>query len=84
MSSKWGEKNGLPGYDKFRTGLTYQTVWEMMRDESEDPSDWRHKRRGTVLGMWHQLKLELYHQAMDQLDDQGEAMEPGTGRGKAT
>jgi hypothetical protein len=53
MPSTWGARHGLPDYDKFRTGLSYQTVWEMMRDESSDPKTWRYKRRGTVLGMWH-------------------------------
>ena len=55
----------MPGYDRFRTGLSYSAVWEMMRNESEDPKDWRYKRRGTVLGMWHELKLQMYHQAVD-------------------
>jgi len=34
-------------------------------DESEDRADWTYKRRGTVLGRWHQLKLEMYNQAID-------------------
>lgn len=65
MASKYGAKHGLPGYDQFRTGLTYHDVWEMLRDESDDPRDWRHKKRGTILGAWHEIKLQLYHQAMD-------------------
>ena len=59
------KKNGLPGYDKFRTGLTYRDVWEMMRNDDEDRSTWRYKRRGTILGQWHELKLQFYYQAMD-------------------
>lgn len=66
MASLWGEKNDLPGYDAFRTGLSYRMVWEMMRDESDDPSKWKYKRRGTVLGMWHELKLQMYYQAVDK------------------
>ena len=65
MASQWGAKNDLLGYDKFRTGLTYQAVWEMLRNESEDTKDWKYKSRGVVLGMWHELKLQLYHQAID-------------------
>jgi len=65
MASRYGDKHGLPGYDKFRTGLTYRDVWSMLADHSDDPADWRHKKRGTILGHWHQLKLQLYHQAMD-------------------
>jgi hypothetical protein len=59
------ERNDLPGYDKFRTGLSYRDIWEMMRDDSEESSRWRYKRRGTVLVMWHELKLQMYHQAID-------------------
>ena len=65
MGSQWGKKNDLPGYDKFKTGLTYRDVWEMMRDDSEDSASWRYKRRHTVLGAWHELKLQLYYRAMD-------------------
>jgi hypothetical protein len=64
VASTWGSRNNMPGYDKFRTGLSYRDVWEMMRDDSPDTKHWRYKRRGTVLGAWHELKLQLYHQAM--------------------
>lgn len=64
MASRYGKKHGLPGYDKFRTGLTYQDVWSMLMSDDPDPKTWRHKRRGTVLGMWHQLKKEMYEQAV--------------------
>jgi hypothetical protein len=47
MGSTWGKRKGLPGYDKFRTGLTYDQVYDMMRDGSEDSKDWRYKRRHT-------------------------------------
>ena len=65
MPSSWGKKNDMPGYDSFRTGLTYRDVWEMLRDDSESSASWRHKRRGTILGMWHELKLQLYFRAVD-------------------
>ena len=64
VASTWGSRHGLPGYDKFRTGLSYRDVWEMMRDDSEYTKHWRYKRRRTVLGAWHELKLQLYHRAM--------------------
>jgi len=32
----------------------------MLLDSHEDPKLWRYKRRGTVLGKWHQIKLELW------------------------
>lgn len=65
MASSWGSRHGLRGYDKFRTGLSYCDVWEMLRDDSDDPRDWRRKSRGVILGMWHELKLQLFHKAPD-------------------
>lgn len=47
-------------YDKFRTGFTFAEVRSMMYVASADPKDWRHKRRHSVLGFWHQLKKELW------------------------
>jgi hypothetical protein len=64
--STWGSRNGLDGYDTFRTGLTFREVKRMMFDNHEDRSRWKYKRRGTVLGLWHELKLQLYHQALDE------------------
>jgi hypothetical protein len=42
---------------------------EMAEEIEQDPKDWRHKSRGVVLGTWHQLKLQLYYQAMDASDE---------------
>lgn len=64
-----------PGYDAFRTGLSFKAVRQMFWSGSPDSKDWRYKRRGTVLGAWRELKLQLYHQMMDQLEDQQEAAE---------
>ncbi len=61
MGSKWGEKNNLPGYDKFRTGLTYQDVLEMVKVSEKH----KQRRRGSVLGLHHEIKLQLYYQAVD-------------------
>ena len=60
--STWGKKNNLPGYDKFKTGLTYAEVYEMLRTSKKHS----HKRRRTVLGFWHEIKMELYNRAVDQ------------------
>ena len=61
MSSKWGKKKGLPKYDEFRTGLTYKDVYEMLKRSEKHKA----KRRRSVLGYWHELKLELYERAVD-------------------
>lgn len=52
-------------YGRFRTGLTYQDAWEMLADHSDDRADWKYKRRGTVLGKWHQHKKELWQRHME-------------------
>jgi len=67
MASTYGARHGLAGYDAFRTGLRFATVQQMLRVESDDPSCWRQKSRGCVLGLWHSLKMALYDQACDVL-----------------
>ena len=61
MASKWGKKNNLPGYDEFKTGLTYADVYEMLKTSTKHSQ----KRRASVLGFWHELKLQLYERAVD-------------------
>lgn len=31
----------------------------------DDSSKWRYKRRNTVLGLWHQIKKEMYERYVD-------------------
>jgi hypothetical protein len=66
MPSSFGKRRGIPGYDRFRTGLTYQDVWEMLRDDTDDTTRWKYKTRGVVLGKWHQIKMELYERAITE------------------
>jgi len=63
--STWGKRHGLPGYDSFRCGLTFQQAFDMLKDNSDDPRNWRYKRRSTVLGFLHQWKLEHYERAVE-------------------
>lgn len=49
-------------YEAFRTGLTFGQVRQMLWVQSSDPKDWRHKRRNTVLGLWRQIKLEMWRE----------------------
>jgi len=63
VASSWGKRSGGrygAEYDRFRTGLTFDEVRRMLWSSSEDSKDWRYRRRGTVLGFWHQLKLALW------------------------
>lgn len=49
-------------YDAFRTGLTFRDVFALLWSGSDDPKTWRYKRRHTVLGLWHQIKLEMWNE----------------------
>jgi len=73
MPSSWGRRRDLPGYDRFRTGLTFEDVRQILRvsEKHVDRHKTPHDRRHTVLGYWHELKLQLYEQAVDRglLDD---------------
>lgn len=57
-------------------------------DGSEDPQDWRYKRRNTVLGFWHMCKRldweqhkrdcakDREHEHELELEERGDAWEP--------
>lgn len=61
MASRWGATHGEgAAYDRFRTGLTFAAVKRMMFDGHKDRSRWKYKRRGTVLGAWHAIKLHMW------------------------
>jgi len=63
MASTWGAKRGMPEYDKFRTGLTYDDIYrQFLWSYDDDPKTWRHKSRGIVLGFWHKLKRDMWEQ----------------------
>jgi len=59
MGSRFGATRGCPEYDQFRTGLTYRQVREMIEKS-------RYRRRGTVLGVWNQIKREQWQQFTGQ------------------
>jgi hypothetical protein len=64
MGSKWESVCPYCGarYSKLRTGLTYKDVYGMLWSYSDDPRDWRYKRRNTVLGKWCQIKQQLWEE----------------------
>lgn len=59
-------------YESFRTGLTYREVYRMLWSPSSDPREWRHKGRGSVLGLWHQLKREMWREVERREDEASE------------
>lgn len=71
-------------YRDLRTGLNYYEVYLMLwvpDDDSKpmDTSEWQYKRRGTVLGKWHQIKQEMWRYHLrectgpTEVEDNGEA-----------
>lgn len=59
-------------YADFRTGYTYADIFGMFWVGSDDPAEWVYKRRHTVLGKWHQIKLELWSEHLDTCDGETE------------
>lgn len=49
-------------YKKFRTGFTFKEIRQMLWSYSSNPRDWKHITRHTVLGKWHEIKLEMWNQ----------------------
>lgn len=47
-------------YDDFRTGLTFAEVQKMMHVHTDDVTQWRYKRRNSVLGYWRSLKIMMW------------------------
>ena len=55
-------------YRDLRTGLTYEDVFLMFWRGPDDPSQWRYKKRHTVLGKWHQIKREMWAQHLSECE----------------
>lgn len=47
-------------YKDLRTGFSYTDIYAMFWRCSEDKEQWRDKRRGSILGLWHQIKQETW------------------------
>jgi hypothetical protein len=73
----------LKAYEAFRTGLTFQDVYEMIWSYSDDPRDWPKApavpklkrdgkktagRRHTVLGKWREIKLAMWEDHKRQMN----------------
>lgn len=53
-------------YGKFRTGMTYQQVYDLLKDNESDPEKWKYKRRHTILGNWFAMKQQLWAQHTEE------------------
>ncbi len=67
--SSYGARQGLPGYDKFRTGLTFQDAYHMLWVDSDNQDDWKRKSWGQILRVLHKIKMEMYEQATAHSED---------------
>ena len=52
-------------YRDFRTGETFASIQETLWVGSDDPRDWKYKRRHTVLGRWRMLKMRLWTEHLE-------------------
>lgn len=52
--------NCKQSYAEFRTGYTYRDIFEMRWKPADPQSAWLYKRKRSILGMWHQLKKEMW------------------------
>jgi hypothetical protein len=57
-----------------RTGLTYSCIYSMLWSSSDDSSQWRYKRRHTVLGLWHQIKASQWWEHIRECEEMEEAI----------
>jgi hypothetical protein len=55
-----GNYDQCPHCGYFSTGLTYEDVFLMYWKGDDDSSQWRYKKRNTILGRWHQIKKEMW------------------------
>lgn len=60
LSVRRNPSPGIIPYEEFKTGLSFPEVRRMMWSNSPDPKNWRHKGRHSVLGLWHELKGQMY------------------------
>lgn len=53
-------------YKEFKTGFSFQDIKDMFWVNSDDCKEWKHKRRNTILGRWHEIKLGLWKGHVEQ------------------
>jgi len=47
-------------YERFRTGLRFADIVNMLWVDDQDSTRWRQKRRHSVLGFWRETKLRMW------------------------
>lgn len=52
-------------YRDLKTGFTFADIVSMLWVDDPDPARWRSKRRNSILGFWHEIKLNLWREHCD-------------------
>lgn len=57
-------------YKDFKTGFSYQDIFDMLWSGHDDPQFWRHKGRHQVLGLWFEIKRDMWKEHIELCQDQ--------------
>ena len=57
-------------YERFTTGYAYSEVRMLLWVGTEDQTEWKYKRRHTVLGMWHSIKVLMWDEHIEECEQQ--------------
>ena len=70
---RWGTRSNPPiPYDEFRAGYTWDSVRDMLggeQDAAYEAGQYMWVTRATVLGRWHELKLDQYDRYLEAYED---------------
>lgn len=55
-------------YERLRTNLSYVEVQRTLWVVSINSNEWRHKRRSSVLGKWHEIKQRVWKDHLDECE----------------
>lgn len=70
-------------YGDFKTGYTYDEVYQMFWVSEYDSSKWKYKRRNTILGKWHQIKQEMWAHHLESCGEINERSKTQTERNRS-
>lgn len=57
-------------YRDLRTGLDFKAVQDMLFVSTPDPNQWRQKGRHSVLGLWFEIKRNMWDDHISMCEDQ--------------
>jgi hypothetical protein len=63
VDTDWRSKD----YKDFKTGLDFVQVWEILKNEQLHEKR-KHVTRHTILGKWHEIKLRMWNDYLEQYE----------------